>query len=40
MYLIYLVEDDDGVFFTLDVLLLNNFFGIEKKFFIPRRDVI
>jgi hypothetical protein len=32
-------EEADG-FFTVDVLPPNNFFGMEKNFVIPRREVI
>ncbi len=39
-YLVYLFEAAVGTFFTVDVLLPNNFFGIEKNFVKPRRDVI
>ena len=37
---IYFVEEVVGVFLTVDVLLPNNFLGIEKNFVKPRRDVI
>jgi hypothetical protein len=36
----YPVEEEEGIFLTVEVLLPNNFFGIEKNFVIPRRDVI
>jgi len=38
-YLIYFVEEAEGIFFTVDGVLPKNFFGIEKNFVKPRREV-
>lgn len=35
-----LVDEAAGAFLALEVLLPNSFFGMEKNFVIPRREVI